>query len=259
MARIRTIKPEFWQDEKLAPCDPMTRLVFLGLISMADDCGRVLDNVKVIDAFIFPESAHSSHEALMRLSGMARIRRGRTASGQRVIQIVNWEAHQKVQHPNLKGSLPELVEEQELTTAHEPLMNGSGGAHEPLTHHTNDQRPTTNDLRPSSAVQLVTDDPAPRSTPAAPRPNKRRGQPAPWLGAIRKAHEDRYGAGSFTPALAGRFLRTWGGIVAAHGEERAALTWHHANRPTNPDLRFVTPERVAAAYNDHDPKRIVSL
>ena len=149
MARIRTIKPEMFQDEKLAPCDPTTRLVFIGLIAMADDAGRVLDNVRVIDAFIFPETHDSSHEALMRLSGMGRVVRGKTASGQRVVQIANWEAHQKIQHPNLRSALPEIVEIQEVATSHEPLMNDSRGAHEPLTHHTYDQRPvpttSTND------------------------------------------------------------------------------------------------------------------
>jgi hypothetical protein len=58
-----------------------------------------------------------------------------------VLQIVNWEAHQKIQHPNLRSALPGIVEVQEVTISHEPLMNDSGGAHEPLTHHTNDLRP----------------------------------------------------------------------------------------------------------------------
>lgn len=81
---------------------------------------------------------------------MGRIKRGTTASGQRIIEICNWSRHQKIQHPNLKGSLPEIVEIQALPVPHEPLMRDSGGAHEPLTHHTNDQRPvpttSTNDL-----------------------------------------------------------------------------------------------------------------
>jgi hypothetical protein len=195
MARIRTIKPEFWQDEKLAPCDPLTRLVFLGLISMADDCGRLLDNVKVIDAFIFPESDHSSHEALMRLSGMARIRRGKTSSGQKIIQIVNWDAHQKVQHPNLKGSLPEIVDGQALTRPHEPLMNGSGGAREPLTPHTNDlhtndQRPTTNDLHTNDQKHTVAALPAFEKAWAT-YPNRQGSNPKPraekaWRARIRE-------------------------------------------------------------------------
>ena len=173
MARIRTIKPEMFQDEKLAPCDPTTRLVFLGLIAMADDAGRVLDNVRVIDAFIFPETADSSHEALMRLSGMGRVARGRTASGQRVLQIVNWDRHQKIQHANLRSALPELVEVQEVTSPHEPLMRDARGAHEPLTHHTYDQRPTTNDQRPTTSVSdLFAIDASASSLPVTKRPRR---------------------------------------------------------------------------------------
>lgn len=141
MARIRTIKPEFWQDEKLSPCDPLTRLVFLGLVSLADDAGRLVDNLRLIDAQLFMNTSDSAHEPLMRLSGMGRIRRGKTASGQHIIEITNWGRHQKIQHPNLKGSLPEIVEEHTLAVPHEALMRRSGGAHEPLTRHTNDQRP----------------------------------------------------------------------------------------------------------------------
>lgn len=153
MARIRTIKPEFWQDEKLSPCDPLTRLVFLGLVSLADDAGRLVDNLRLIDAQIFPNTDDTAHEALMRLSGMGRIRRGTTASGQRIIEICNWSRHQKIQHPNLKGSLPELVTVEDVTEIHEALMRRSGAAHEPLTHHTNDQRPvpTTSTNDPSVA------------------------------------------------------------------------------------------------------------
>jgi hypothetical protein len=152
MARIRTIKPEFWTDEKLSPCDPLTRLVFLGLVSLADDAGRIVDNLRYIDAQLFMNTSDTAHEPLMRLSGMGRIVRGLTASGQPVIQIVNWSRHQKIQHPNLKGSLPEIVTVQQVTAIHEPLMSDSGAIHEPLMSRsrtiptTNDQRPTTNDL-----------------------------------------------------------------------------------------------------------------
>lgn len=150
MARIRTIKPEFWQDEKLAPCDPVTRLVFLGLISMADDLGRVLDNVKIIDAFIFPESSDTSRESLATLSRLARVTRGKTVSGQRVIQIVNWDRHQKVDRPSMRAALPEIVAASEDTDI---LASPSRDTREPLAIRptTNDQRPTTVDRRPDGA------------------------------------------------------------------------------------------------------------
>jgi hypothetical protein len=144
MARIRTIKPEFWHDEKLAPCDPLTRLVFLGLISAADDFGRVLDNERVLNAFMFPETSDSVREPLANLSRMGRVQRGKTASGQRVIQIVNWERHQKVDKPQPKMAFPEIVEAIEDTDVRESFANGSRTAratyHRPRpTYH----RPTT--------------------------------------------------------------------------------------------------------------------
>lgn len=107
MARIRTIKPEFWADEKLGPLPPIDRLVFLGLISLADDCGRLLDNIKQIDAAIFPYTDDSARGSLARLTEMGRIVRGETSSGQRVIQVANWH-HQKIERPNLGGSLPPI-------------------------------------------------------------------------------------------------------------------------------------------------------
>lgn len=40
MARIRTIKPEFWEDERLGRLSLLARFTFAGLISLADDEGR---------------------------------------------------------------------------------------------------------------------------------------------------------------------------------------------------------------------------
>ena len=58
------IKPEFWQDEKLAPLTPVDRLVFLGLISQADDAGRLVDSVRMLDGLLFPYTDDSSVESL---------------------------------------------------------------------------------------------------------------------------------------------------------------------------------------------------
>lgn len=150
MPRIRTLKPEFWADEKLAPLAPLDRLVFLGLISMADDAGRVLDNVRVIDAMLFPQTPDTALEALRRLAGIGRIRRGKTASGQRIIEIAHWNRHQKISHPNYSSAFPEIIEDVEDTEIPEALRNGSGWIPEALRSHTNDLRPvpvpTTNDL-----------------------------------------------------------------------------------------------------------------
>ncbi len=100
MARIRTIKPEFWQDEKLAALPATHRLVFLGLISIADDAGRLLDNIKYIDGFLFPLTEESSRDSLETLKRLSVITLYESESGQRLIQIANWAKHQKVNHPS---------------------------------------------------------------------------------------------------------------------------------------------------------------
>jgi hypothetical protein len=174
MARIRSIKPEFWCDEKLSTCDPMTRLVFLGLIGMADDRGRLLDNEKVIDAFIFPNTLDTARESVANLSRMGRVRRGNTASGQRIVEIVNWERHQKVDKPQLKAALPEIVEPQEVSAIRESVANESRMAREPVALHINDLLSTIN--YPLSTINVPPDGGAPvADAPVAPK--ERRGRP----------------------------------------------------------------------------------
>lgn len=130
MARIRTIKPEFWGDEKLAPMAPITRLVFLGLISMADDRGRLTDSVKRVDAFVFPESDDTAGPSLQELAQNGRIRRGLTSSGQRIIEITNWR-HQKIERPNYLGALPDITQE---LTDDSPINHRSLTEASPIDH-----------------------------------------------------------------------------------------------------------------------------
>jgi hypothetical protein len=54
MARIRTIKPEFWEDEKLAKLPVHARLLFIGTWNFADDNGVLLANPVLMKSHIFP-------------------------------------------------------------------------------------------------------------------------------------------------------------------------------------------------------------
>lgn len=134
MARIRTIKPEFWGDEKLAPMSPITRLVFLGLISMADDRGRLTDSVKRVDAYVFPETDDTAGPSLHELARNGRIRRGLTSSGQRIIEITNWR-HQKIERPNYLGALPAITQEltEDSPIPHRQITEASPTDHRSLT------------------------------------------------------------------------------------------------------------------------------
>ena len=54
MARIRTIKPEFWTHAQVVECSTNARLLFIGLWNFCDDHGRHPLAVKQIKAEIFP-------------------------------------------------------------------------------------------------------------------------------------------------------------------------------------------------------------
>ena len=54
MARIRTIKPEFWEDEKLVMLPLGCRLFFIGTWNFADDLGVLRYNPVLLKSRIFP-------------------------------------------------------------------------------------------------------------------------------------------------------------------------------------------------------------
>lgn len=54
MARIRTIKPEFWDSPSTGAAGPWARLAFIAMWNWADDYGRGTANLKELEGFIFP-------------------------------------------------------------------------------------------------------------------------------------------------------------------------------------------------------------
>ncbi len=54
MARIRSIKPQFWTSEQVAECSPNARLLFIGLWNFCDDYGIHPASVRRAKMEIFP-------------------------------------------------------------------------------------------------------------------------------------------------------------------------------------------------------------
>ena len=54
MARIRTIKPEFWTSEQIVECSPIARLLFIGMWNFCDDGGNHPASHKTLKMQIFP-------------------------------------------------------------------------------------------------------------------------------------------------------------------------------------------------------------
>src|SRR5687768_1567342 len=54
MPRIRTIKPSFYNDDKLIECSVSARYMFIGTWVCADDAGNLERNEKQLKLWIFP-------------------------------------------------------------------------------------------------------------------------------------------------------------------------------------------------------------
>lgn len=107
MTRIRTLKPEMWGDEGLGRCSIAARLLFVGIITQADDEGRFRSAPPLLRSVIFPyeDMIGSDVEGmLVELEREGLIRRY-VAKGENFGDLPGWSRHQKVSHPT-ESSIP---------------------------------------------------------------------------------------------------------------------------------------------------------
>ena len=109
MARIRTVKPDIWGDDKTGMLGPRGQLLFIGLISIADDEGYLRGHPAYIKGQIWPYHDLSSEEVQMFLDELQEnelvLQYGSADGSQRYIRINNWAKHQRVSHPK-KSTFP---------------------------------------------------------------------------------------------------------------------------------------------------------
>ncbi len=117
MARIRTVKPEFWGDPKTARCCDSARLLFIGLLNFSDDEGYQLGSERRILGEVFPNDPAKStgdiHSWLDELEAAGLVHRY-VVDQVPYLRIHGFTQHQKVQHPS-PSRLP-----------HEPVMTDLG-------------------------------------------------------------------------------------------------------------------------------------
>ena len=98
MARIRTVKPEFWSDERVGECSPTARLLFIGMWNFADDHGGIERSAKQLKAQVFPYDATDCEPLLQELMRVGLLIEYE-AGGRKYLYINGFRKHQKVEKP----------------------------------------------------------------------------------------------------------------------------------------------------------------
>lgn len=112
MARIRTVKPEFWTDEKVVECSISARLLFIGLFNFADDKGCLERSPKRIKMQVFPADTIDCEPLIMELIAHGLLTEY-SVNGSHYLQIPGFLKHQKINRPsNSNIPLPPQPDEQ---------------------------------------------------------------------------------------------------------------------------------------------------
>jgi hypothetical protein len=112
MARIRSVKPTFWTDEKIGSLKILTAHHYIGLWNYVDDYGKGLDNPRLIKAAVWPlrdeVGVAEIEEMQTELAAAGRIFRWTESGGERrrLFVIPSFHEHQRPQHPT-KSELPD--------------------------------------------------------------------------------------------------------------------------------------------------------
>jgi hypothetical protein len=98
MARIRTVKPEFWQNEEIASLSEHARLLAIALLNFCDDEGFFLANPSLVRANCFPfqEDSRNVPGSLQELSRIGYVEI-RDCSGKAIGRVVKFLSHQRIE------------------------------------------------------------------------------------------------------------------------------------------------------------------
>lgn len=126
MARIRTIKPEFWKHEDLSALPEATHMLAAALLNHADDEGYFNANPALVRAECCPlrEPSVSVHDSLNQLAKIGYLQLGPGIDGKRYGRIVTFDDHQRVNRPTA-SKIKHLVEVWEASSSAHPQLSES--------------------------------------------------------------------------------------------------------------------------------------
>jgi len=130
MARTRSIKPSFFKNEYLAECEPMARLLFVGLWTLADSQGRMEFRPMRIKAELFPYENCDIICLLKQLADRGFVR-AYESGDMKVLEIPTFGQHQRCHPDERDEGLPSPDEDGTAIVFPERKAKPGNPAHEP--------------------------------------------------------------------------------------------------------------------------------
>ena len=115
MARIRTIKPDFFTDENIADLSPFARLLFIGMFCHADRKGVLEYRPKRLKVQILAYDSVNIEELINEIHSIGKIYRYIIGS-KNFIQIKGFQRHQRPHHTEKDSDLPEYNGEETVVS-----------------------------------------------------------------------------------------------------------------------------------------------
>jgi hypothetical protein len=125
MARIRTIKPDFWTDEALTECSLSARLLFIGSWNFADDNGNMNYSAKQLKMKIFPADDIDCQPLINELIAHGLLREY-SVNDCKYLNIKGFSNHQVINRPT-KSSIPVFQFNDDSRSAHGGLSTEGKG------------------------------------------------------------------------------------------------------------------------------------
>ncbi|MBI2790895.1 MAG: hypothetical protein HYX61_02955 [Gammaproteobacteria bacterium] len=142
MARIRTVKPEFWTSEQVASCSREARLLFIGMWNFCDDAGIHPKSFMRLKMEVFPGDDCSGIDIEVWMSELINVGLviEYSAEGKEYWLVTGWK-HQKIEKPTYrypcpvtyfsKGDKHQLIDQ--TTNTPQLLVEHSSNGRQPLT------------------------------------------------------------------------------------------------------------------------------
>lgn len=125
MARIRTIKPEFWSSEQVVDCSPTSRLLFIGMWNFCDDGGNCPASCRGLKMQVFPGDDFTADDIRSMMDELiaAGLVLQYFADGKEYWHVTGWH-HQKIEKKAYKYPQPSQFVDQS-TTSRRPVVDNS--------------------------------------------------------------------------------------------------------------------------------------